>query len=255
MEHETNTSGGEARFFANPTIQTWSEAEEPFNVERARERLLDKKEFHFHARVKASDDSDDENRLIEGMANTKSLDLMGEIVEPGAFKRTLPAWMKNPVILVDHIPSISNIVGKATEAKISDAGLFIKAALIKGTVKAEEAWTLIQQGVLKAFSIGYRVTKDELVEVAGKQVRKITGLELFEVSLVAIPANRESFFSLAKGIMYGTDLWVPADGGVATHGTIEDTNNENVYDDTLKTVREINKEVNQGLALRMIRST
>ena len=63
----------------------------------------------------------------------------------------------------------------------------------------------VKEGILSAFSIGFRMLEDEIVD----EIRHITKLELYEVSIVSIPANREALFDISKGLKYGTDIVVP----------------------------------------------
>lgn len=178
--------------------------------------------FEFHLEIKEVSEEGDK-RLIAGYANTKNLDRMNEIVEPTAFKNTIKEWMKNPVILRGHDPN--SIIGRGLEAKIDSKGLWIKAEIASDTEKANETWALIKQKMLKAFSIGYQIIKDEVVERAGKRIRRILDLDLLEVSVLGLPANRESLFDMVKGMQYGTDLIVssPAADELPTDADYEET--------------------------------
>ncbi len=235
------------------TYRASDELDIDVDLDAMRDSLIDRGNFKFHACIKAAGEESDGRRVISGYANTRSLDRVNEIVEPGAFRGTLKQWMKNPVILADHWPSVSNVVGRATEATIDDKGFFIKAEIAKGPEQAEIVWSLVQQKMLKAFSIGYRILKDEMVDAvqAGKEVagrvRKILKLELYEVSIVAIPANRESLFSIAKAMQFGTDMMAPAPP------QSPEIKHENEYGTLRDGIRSINDEIDAGLALRELR--
>jgi HK97 family phage prohead protease len=56
--------------------------------------------------------------------------------------------------------------------------------------------SLVKEGILGAFSVGFRVKDaDYLSETDGL---KIKDAELFEVSVVSVPCNQAATFSLAK---------------------------------------------------------
>ena len=168
--------------------------------------------FDFHCELKAEGDSD--KRVISGYANTKHIDRMSDIVEPSAFKSSLSHFLKHGVILAHHDPS--NVVGVPLDAKIDSKGLKLKAQGLFGNDAAdpiERVWNVVKQGGLRAFSVGFRILPGGVVwegndneKEDAPRVRRITKLELYEVSIVSIPANRQSVFSVAKSLIDGTDL-------------------------------------------------
>ena len=170
--------------------------------------------FECHAEIRDASEKGN-TRVVQGYANTKNLDRMNEIVEPHAFRSSLQAWVKDGAILLNH--DTDKPLGRPLEGTIDENGLKIKAEIARDIEYAEDAWKLIKQKVLRAFSIGYKVLKDKVEEVSkendpegvGKRVRRILDLELYEVSVVTIPANRESLFSVTKGLQFGTDMFQP----------------------------------------------
>lgn len=147
---------------------------------------------------------DSERRIIEGYASVEEIDRDNEIIGLEALKNALGEYMKNPIIRYMHNKDFGPI-GKAIDAYVDNKGLFIRAKISDKTEKAKEAWGLIEDGILKAFSIGGKV-KDFMevkmpVNGVEKEVRKITEMDLMEVSVVDIPANKGSFFTVvAKSI-------------------------------------------------------
>ena len=64
---------------------------------------------------------------------------------------------------------------------------------------------LIKDGVLGAFSVGFRVKDAEYnEETDGLEIKDA---ELFEVSVVSVPANQTAMFSLAKS--FDSDQRIP----------------------------------------------
>lgn len=163
--------------------------------------------FQFHIQLKTVDD---EERLIEGYASTSDVDRVDEVIEPGAFRRSLKSFVKNGVILAYH--RFDMPIGKPVEAEIDDKGLKITARIAKGISPddhVEQVWNLIKQGVLSAFSVGFRPLKVENVESDGEKRgvarRRITDLDLYETSVVPIPANPHARFALAKAFEDAAD--------------------------------------------------
>lgn len=134
-------------------------------------------------------------RFVRGFASTKDLDRGDEIVDPAAFIGTKDQFMKNPVVLFNH--DIDKPVGKITVFEIQEKGLFVEAEFVAGVPDAENVWKLIDSGVLRSFSIGYR---PKLIEFNTEDdTMTIKDLELFEISVVTVPMNAEALFSVGKG--------------------------------------------------------
>jgi len=87
----------------------------------------------------------------------------------------------------------SQPIGKVVEHSITDQGLEIVAEISKAAGNVAD---LIKDEVLKTFSIGFSI-KDADYDNA-KDIFTIKDLELFEVSVVSVPANQDSTFSVAK---------------------------------------------------------
>jgi HK97 family phage prohead protease/HK97 family phage major capsid protein len=100
-------------------------------------------------------------------------------------------YLKNPIILAFHDQRMP--VGKMVDHKVDEKGLWIKAAI---TDAAGDVYKLIKKGILSAFSIGFRVKDAEYKSEA--EVFLIKDLELHEISVVSVPANQNTLFSLAK---------------------------------------------------------
>jgi hypothetical protein len=79
---------------------------------------------------------DDESRTFSGLASTWDMDLGGDVIRKGAFKRTVGHWKKGkrPLPLVDQhrYDSVRDVVGKLVEAEETDAGLDTTWQVIDG---------------------------------------------------------------------------------------------------------------------------
>lgn len=127
--------------------------------------------------------NDDGSRTVSGYASTPTLDSDNEIVTLDAIKGALPGYMEWANIRQMHGP---NAIGVAKEANVDSNGLFLTAKVV-----ASEAIRLIDEEVLKGFSIGGAIKKK-----VGKEIRE---LELIEISLVDRPANEDCRFQVMKG--------------------------------------------------------
>jgi HK97 family phage prohead protease len=188
-----------------------------------------RRKFRFHVKFVEFDRS---GRLIEGYASTHDLDRTGDIVQPGAFAESLRDFLANPILTYMH--DWSNPIGKIIDARIDEVGLFIRAEISE---TADRVWKLIEEGILRAFSIGYEVIDEKLV--AG--VNHILKLRLYEVAVVSIPANRRALFSVSKALEAGDDLVdYGADAGRSDSELIE-----------VKTIlKEVMKKLSAGEPIR-----
>ena len=128
--------------------------------------------------------------IIEGYASTDAVDSFNEVIEPEAFRKWLPQFLQFPVGLLNHA-WFDKPIGKIIEAEIRERGLWVRALVSK---TAPDIWQLIQEGILKAFSVGFSgVTKESTdgKPTVWKEVR------LLEISIVNVPANSEALFSVA----------------------------------------------------------
>lgn len=143
-------------------------------------------------------------RAIQGYASTEDVDLDMEIVTREAMAGAVAGYMSHEgrYATVRFMHDKSRPIGKVVDAQPTKKGLFVKAVLAQGTQAAEEAWNLIEQGVITAFSIGGKVLEAQREKLDdGRTVNKITKLNWAETSIVDSPANRSTMFSvLSKSV-------------------------------------------------------
>ena len=154
-----------------------------------------KKELKFNALfsgVEKSVKNEDGSITIKGYASTYDKDRVGDVIEREAWtKGGLTNYLKNPVVLAYH--DHRQPIGKTTAWSVTETGLEIVARISKS---AGEIVELIADEVLKAFSVSIRI-KDADYD-SENDIFSIKDLELLEVSVVSVPANQESLFSIAK---------------------------------------------------------
>lgn len=139
----------------------------------------------------------EEERYIEGIASTPTVDRMGDVVVPtgATFEREVP-------LFVDH--DASQRVGRVQFGKPSKDGIPFKAWIAKvaeaGALKdrVDMAWQEVKYGLLKAVSIGFNPVRDAIKQIAtGFRFEKY---EILELSLVPIPAQSEAKIQHFKSI-------------------------------------------------------
>ena len=148
--------------------------------------------YHWTSTFKSLGESDDGGVNIKGSASTNALDRAGDIIQPDAWtKGGLENYKGNPIILFNH--DYNKPIGRATDLSVTDNGLDISAKISKA---AGDITQLVKDGVLGAFSVGFRCKDSEyMTETDGY---KIKDAELFEVSVVSVPCNQGATFGLAK---------------------------------------------------------
>ena len=148
--------------------------------------------YHWTSTFKSLGETDDGGVNIKGSASTNALDRAGDIIQPDAWtKGGLENYKGNPIILFNH--DYNKPIGRATDLSVTDSGLDISAKISKA---AGDITQLVKDGVLGAFSVGFRCKDSEyMTETDGY---KIKDAELFEVSVVSVPCNQNATFGLAK---------------------------------------------------------
>ena len=138
--------------------------------------------------------------FIEGYASTCDLDRTGDVVSATAWKAGLTNYLKNPIILAFH--DHDDPVGRMVEHRVDSKGLWIKARISA----AAEIFNLVKDNVLTAFSIGFKVMDAEYDSES--EIFVIKEVELVEISIVSVPCNQNTLFSLAKAFDNAEDYTV-----------------------------------------------
>jgi len=155
------------------------------------------KEFNLtaHFDTKAvGEGSSEEYVEISGYASTNSEDRHGDVIPGSAWEDpdALKNYMKNPILLAYH--DHKRPIGNVTSVKVDSSGLYVTARVYKAS--DEQVYAMVKAGVLKTFSIGFRLKDLEWDE--DRDVFVLTKLEMHELSVVSVPANQDALFSIAK---------------------------------------------------------
>ena len=148
--------------------------------------------------VKSADGNTDESIYVEGYASTTDKDRHGDVVPSTVWEAGLAEYLKNPIILGYH--NHGTPIGKMVEHRIDDKGLWIRARISKA---AGAVYDLVKDGILTAFSIGFRILDADYKSEVDLFI--IKELELHEISIVSVPANQNTLFSLAKSFTDNDD--------------------------------------------------
>ncbi|WP_213804738.1 HK97 family phage prohead protease [Granulicella sp. dw_53] len=158
----------------------------------------------FSLKVKALDDN---SGTFTGYASTYGgpPDLVGDIIMPGAFKRSIDNQGDGVVLLWSH--STSDPLGRV---KLSDspAGLVVNGSMVMADPAAQRAYAHLKAGSIKGLSIGYSLPPESSGKVTYNSdgTRTIREIKLYEVSLVAIPANPLAQVTSVKSLQQFDEL-------------------------------------------------
>jgi len=140
--------------------------------------------------------------IIEGYVMTSDIDSQDTIITNEAIKKSKNDLLKYSTVLFNH--DMDRPIGKVLETDFDKKGLWIKMKLSKSELNIREK---VEEGIISKFSIKGRILKETIDEIEDKKskkesnsenisldkfIRKITRLELYEASLVSVPANVEA---------------------------------------------------------------
>ena len=142
----------------------------------------------FALQIKAAGD----DGTVEGYGSVFGVrDNYDDVIAKGAFIQSLKdhkAAGTMPAMLWQH--DADKPIGVWTEMVEDEKGLRIKGQLAMETVKGKEAHALLKMGALNGLSIGFM--SKEWAYDRDTEVRTLTAIDLWEVSLVTFPANEKA---------------------------------------------------------------
>ena len=129
---------------------------------------------------------------VEGYGSVFGVrDNYDDVIAKGAFIQSLKdhkAAGTMPAMLWQH--DADKPIGVWTDMVEDEKGLRIKGQLAMETVKGKEAHALLKMGALNGLSIGFM--SKEWAYDRETEVRTLTAIDLWEVSLVTFPANEKA---------------------------------------------------------------
>lgn len=139
-------------------------------------KILERKAFEF----KLDSPPDEAGRFTGYAAIFNEVDLGNDVIEPGAFKKSLS---ENPEVPILWAHNADEPIGVSTRMVEDGKGLKVEAQLAMDVQRAREIHSLMRLGAIKGLSIGYQTVKRYF---AG-QVRHLQELRLGEFSPVVFP--------------------------------------------------------------------
>lgn len=158
---------------------------------------IERKEFSFKL------EDVDSKGVIRGYASIfGNEDSYGDIVDAGAFKKSIQESKGLWPILADHNPS--DQIGWNMRAQENDRGLLVEGQInmkvAKGVEKYELAKQAMELGANMGLSIGYMPVKAE-PDRNNSRLRRLKEIKMYEYSIVTFPANTEAFITQAKSLV------------------------------------------------------
>jgi len=146
-------------------------------------------------------------RQFEGHGSVfGNVDLGGDMVVSGAFKRTLTEHKEDgrlPQMFWMH--QMDRVPGKWTDMEEDEKGLYVKGELAD-TELGNEMHTLMQMKAVRGLSIGYSIVERDYNK---EGVRLIKDVDLWEVSIVSLAMNPMASVTNAKSRLSKDFEFVP----------------------------------------------
>lgn len=137
----------------------------------------------------------DDKATFTGIASTSDVDLGQDVIEPGAFGKSL----NSVVLLRDH--NASKVIGRLDQFEQDGKNLRVAGEIGFDTDVARETYALMKRGYLSGISPGFVVKRDGVSWDEKDKVRHIKKAELVECSIVAIPANQRARVRNVKSLL------------------------------------------------------
>ncbi len=150
---------------------------------------------------------------MEFVLSDATVDRYGDVVDPAGW--SLANFKKNPIALFGHSGGFP--IGKWADVRVEGGRLVGRLVLAaKGTSsRLDEIISLVEQGILRAVSVGFRPLKSEPIDPAKPWgAQRYTKSELLETSLVSVPANPAAI-ALAKSLNLSPEIMDLAFGNTA----------------------------------------
>jgi HK97 family phage prohead protease len=119
------------------------------------------------------------------------VDLGKDLVEPGAFTKTIKDHGNEVPMLWQHKPDVP--IGTLTLEDGPEA-LHVKGQLLMDLPEAKKAYLLIKARIVRGLSIGF----DTVKEVLDGGIRRLKELRLYEGSIVTFPMNEAALITSVK---------------------------------------------------------
>lgn len=137
---------------------------------------------------------------VEGYGSVFGVkDSYADIIQKGAFADSIKTHREAksmPALLWQH--DAAQPIGIWTEMAEDDNGLKLKGQLAMDTAKGKEAHALLKMGAISGLSIGFMTKQSQYDEKT--EIRTLTEVDIWEVSLVTFPANTKARVTNVKSV-------------------------------------------------------
>lgn len=167
-----------------------------------------------------------ETREADFIASTDAVDAHGEVIDQSSWQ--LNQYQLNPIVLYGH-NSRDLPIGKATGVGVRGGRLeaTIQFASADANPMAEQVWRLVQEGILRAVSVGFMPTDGKYEVRDGEDVFVWYAPVLKEISVVPVPANYEALAKMKAAFR------AVADDDDADRAPAADSEEPNPEDETM----------------------
>ena len=177
-------------------------------------------------------------RTFRVIASTEDSDRSWEIIKASWWD--YQNFMKNPVIIANHVYKIENIVGKATSISVMDNKLVIEWVFSEANPLGKLLADLYDEWMVKTVSVWF-IPKSRQED----NKRIITNAELLELSFVAVPCNPNALSLDQKALL--EEFWlIKKEESPSFSGTKNSENSSDSTDDNIDKASEnsiSNKEI------------
>ena len=159
----------------------------------------------------------DGDLIIYGTVSDGGIDHDGEMVDQESLRGAFSEFMRNPIIRFQHnkdpkhqgaigkvIPEYVDSNGTKYTSGFGDDGKPVIVAKISNAGDTESIRTKIRESVLRGFSIGGKAARTKVFDpTLQKEITKVMVKRLSEISVVDLPASKDSFFNILKSSCVG----------------------------------------------------
>ena len=137
--------------------------------------------------VEAKSSDKNSNLQLKGYASVFNVvDYHGDVIIKGAFASSILRHFSGHTIKFLWQHKHVSPIGIIDNLKEDNVGLYVECSINAGVLKGYEIISLVKQGAIDSFSIGFNV-KDSRLNKNG--CREILDIDLWEISVVTFPAN------------------------------------------------------------------
>jgi phage head maturation protease len=161
--------------------------------------------------------ADRREMAVRAVISTATPDRAGDVVVPAGLRN--PAeYLKNPVVLWAHQRATMPPVGTCVSLEVEADRVIATTRFARGSAFSEELFRLYEQGVLRAWSIGFVPVHARVRprDADGRRGLRVETWDLLEYSAVPVPENPEALtLAVRKGLVRDPRLrgWLIAAAG------------------------------------------